>query len=74
MHKRARNHHLLVYCRKADKKLFKDTREKSIQSLWKEWGHFMYKYGGSVKYEPQGKREAKKYTKGLLYYVPSTFN
>ncbi|MFT8825097.1 MAG: hypothetical protein ABF536_09200 [Liquorilactobacillus mali] len=56
MHKRARNHYWLVYCRKADKKLFKDTREKSILSPWKSWALLMDKYGGSAKYEPQGKR------------------
>lgn len=68
MHKRARNHKIKVYCEEADKILGVKS------SLWKEWGFNMHTFGSDKNYEPQGKREARKYVKGLLYYKPSNFN
>lgn len=66
MHKRARNHKIKI----------------AYEELRKEWNtneDRMFQYlcdnykGMSEYYEPQGKRESKKYMRGLLYYIPSTF-
>lgn len=57
MHKRARNHHNLVYCQMADKFYFRHCGE--VEDLnWKVCAKEMYYVYDDVtfKYEPQGKR------------------
>lgn len=65
MRKRARNHRLLVEWNK-------DLKAGLLELLI--WYNGFYK--NEPYYEPQGKREAKKYihTRGLLQFVPSTFD
>lgn len=60
MHKRARNHKVKTDFEKG----YDFTLEMLVDDDYKK----------SPDYEPQGKREARKYVKGLLYYKPSNFN
>lgn len=78
MRKRARNHKGLVYCEKVDKFYLRHYGEVGELTNWKLWAKEMRKYYDESKYnyEPQGKKEAKKYnhTRGLLQFIPSTFD
>lgn len=68
MRKRARNHKLKV----EREQLYKNTSRRLNYHF--EYIFEMITYKFYEGYEPQGKREAKKYTKGLLYYIHGTFN
>jgi hypothetical protein len=68
MHKRARNHKISVLWDKGGKEL----KQYSLNpAIW--FGGY---YKNDPRYEPQGKKEAKKYihAPGLLQFVPSTFD
>ena len=76
MHKRARNHRLLVSYHNRDELewlgllLTFDGNKPSNKHINKE---FKSRIRSHYQWEPQGKRESKKHVKGLLHYIPSTF-
>lgn len=70
MHKRARNHKLLVeFERKHVYSKIKSYYFEQVVSQC-DWWDFWYK--NTLEYEPQGERETRKYLKGIVQFIPST--
>lgn len=66
MRKRARNHKIKI--------AYEELRKEWNTDKDRMWQYLCDDYKGeSENYEPQGKRESKKYMRGILYYIPSRF-